>query len=150
VNQVVDSVTRLSRHFLRKGTRRFELELAESLPPVQADRIRLEQVLLNLLQNAVASLPSADRRVWVRTALSDDGSAVVLEVGDQGLGITDQDLTRIRDPFFSTRRQSGGTGLGLSIADRIVKDHGGSMAFHSRPGEGTRVLVSIPTHAGAP
>ena len=62
----------------------------------------------------------------------------------RGEGIDANTLTRLTDPFFTTRREKGGTGLGLAISDRIVKDHGGSMTFHSAPGKGTTVRVTFP------
>ena len=71
-------------------------------------------------------------------------ASVILEVSDQGCGIPAEDLARVTDPFFTTKRDSGGTGLGLSISARIVEEHGGMLTFESRPGQGTRVRVVLP------
>jgi polar amino acid transport system substrate-binding protein len=69
---------------------------------------------------------------------------VLLAVEDDGVGIPAENLSRLTDPFFTTKRESGGTGLGLSVSAGIVKEHGGSLQFSSRPGAGTTVVLSLP------
>ncbi|MCP4694124.1 MAG: HAMP domain-containing histidine kinase, partial [Desulfobacterales bacterium] len=72
----------------------------------------------------------------------------IIRVEDQGAGMPPEVLDRIKDPFFTTKRNSGGTGLGLAISDRIVKDHGGAMAFVSAPGRGATVKIRLPAPSG--
>jgi polar amino acid transport system substrate-binding protein len=67
-----------------------------------------------------------------------------VEVQDQGVGIPEENLKRILDPFFTTKQDTGGTGLGLSISYNIVKNHGGDLAISSLPGQGTTAVVSLP------
>ena len=111
------------------------------------DRIQLEQVVLNLLQNACQALPDAGRGVRITTAREHGKGAhgaVRVEVSDEGSGIAPEDLARITDPFFTTKRRTGGTGLGLAISRRIVKSHGGSLSFRSTVGVGTGAVVTLP------
>jgi polar amino acid transport system substrate-binding protein len=75
---------------------------------------------------------------------------VRVEVRDEGVGIPEENLERILDPFFTTKQDTGGTGLGLSISYNIVKNHGGELAIRSRPGEGTTAVVRLPPAAAAP
>jgi polar amino acid transport system substrate-binding protein len=78
------------------------------------------------------------------TAYNVESNQITIEVHDQGHGIPQKVLQRIRDPFFTTKRQSGGTGLGLAIVDRIVDDHKGQLTFDSVVDQGTTVRVSLP------
>jgi PAS domain S-box-containing protein len=120
------------------------LELAPGLPKVLASGAALDQVVHNLLENA---LDAGAHRVELRTGL--DAEAVVLEVRDDGRGIPPDDLSRVVDPFFTTRRGRGGTGLGLSLAYGIVRGHGGTLELASAVGRGTTVTVRLPSGGGA-
>jgi len=118
---------------------RLERGLAPDLPQVLMDRNLLRQALLNLLTNALQSMPDGGA-LTVRTWST--GDRVRIEVGDTGTGIPPEALRRIFDPYFTTREQ--GTGLGLPTVRRIVAEHGGDVTVESRPGEGTRFVVSLP------
>ena len=72
----------------------------------------------------------------------------MVEVQDEGIGISPEDLGRLAEPFFTTRQSSGGTGLGLYVSRRIVEEHGGTLTLESEPGRGTRAVVCLP--AGGP
>ncbi len=144
VNRVVRTVVELSRHLIGKATRRFDLDLEEDIPQVQGNRIGLEQVVLNLLLNACQALPDRDRRILISTYYDEPARAVCIEVLDEGIGIPEQDLARITDPFFTTRSESGGTGLGLSVSNRIVRRHEGTLLFSSEEGRGTTATVRLP------
>ncbi len=117
---------------------------------VRADPGQMRQLLLNLAQNALTAAEEArrgDRERAPRVVLGAErnGAWVDLVVEDEGRGIPPQDLDRIFDIFFSTRK--GGTGLGLAIVDRIARNHGGTVDVASQPGEGTTVRVSLPAAA---
>jgi two-component system, NtrC family, sensor histidine kinase PilS len=112
---------------------------------VPADREQLRQVWLNLSNNALEALGSRGT-LTVRTRLEEPTSAVV-EFEDDGTGIAAEDLPRVGQPFFTTKR--GGTGLGLAIAMRIVERHGGSLVLDSTPGRGTVARVTLPDAVGA-
>lgn len=107
---------------------------------VRADHEQLRQVWLNLASNAFEALPTSGTLV-VRSRFGDNGQ-VVVEFIDNGPGIAAEDLPRIGEPFFTTKK--GGTGLGVAIAQRIVERHGGTLAFESHPSRGTTVRVTLP------
>jgi signal transduction histidine kinase len=116
---------------------------------IRVDRAQMSQLLLNLAQNALAATEGTGRpreiRMEARLELPAPGRPthrVVLEVGDNGVGIAREALPRIFDLFYSTRK--GGTGLGLAIVQRIAKAHDGQLAVQSVPGSGTSVSVSLP------
>jgi signal transduction histidine kinase len=106
---------------------------------VRGDAVALEQLLLNLLLNAAQA---AEEGGQISVTLEDDGDSVIVEVRDSGCGISEDDLGRITEPFFSTRPE--GTGLGLAIAQRIAQAHGRGLEFSSTPGIGTTVKLRLP------
>jgi len=140
VNELVDKVLT----FLRPEMESKRIEVRKSygrLPRCRLDRDLIEQVLLNLLLNAEqALLESQDREIIVRTAPEDN--AVRIEVIDTGRGIRPEDMDKIFEAFYSTRK--GGTGLGLPTARRIVEEHGGSLVAHSEYGRGSCFTVRLP------
>jgi PAS domain S-box-containing protein len=143
-NMVINSAVTLSAGLIKKSTRNFTLDLAEHLPPVRGSYQKLEQVVINLIQNACQSLPDRSRGLSVTTRADARRGVVVLEVADEGAGIPASLLPRIKDPFFTTKRDAGGTGLGLSVSDSIVEQHGGTMNHVSEPGKGTQATVILP------
>jgi len=117
------------------------LELADGLPALVTDAERLRTVLVNLLtnaQHAVEAKPGADVRLI--TSTPGDGRVAIV-VRDTGPGIADDDLARIFDPYFTTRR--AGTGLGLAIAKNVVEGLGGSITVATRPGAGTDFRIEL-------
>ncbi len=114
-------------------------ELDPSLPAVQADEAQLRAVFLNLLRNSREAMPGGGT-VTVRTRSLD--GVVEAEVGDTGGGIPEEGLTRIFEPFYSTKER--GTGLGLAFAEQVVKEHGGTIRCESAVGRGTTFTVRIP------
>jgi len=119
-------------------------EEASDLPPVSANGTQLEQVVVNLLNNAIDASPP--ERTVVTAARAQDGM-VELRVQDRGSGIAPEDLERIFDPFYTTKEVGEGTGLGLSISYGIVTAHGGTIDVSSKLGEGTTVTVRLPALA---
>lgn len=115
----------------------------EGLPAVWGDPSRLDQVLVNLVTNAVhATTEVDDPEVRIEAAVAQD--MVVLEVKDNGCGIAEADLHRVFDPFFTTKEAGEGTGLGLSVSFSIVEEHGGTIEAESSEGRGTRMIVRLP------
>jgi PAS domain S-box-containing protein len=130
-----------------------ETDLAEDLPHVYADGSRLRQVVVNMVSNAYHSLkekgPEGGRekllRISARRVEGGGRTLVRVEFYDNGVGIRREDLERVFDPFFTTRRDTGGTGLGLSISFGIVREHGGTIRAESERGEFARFIVELPT-----
>ena len=144
VNAALDSAVLIVGNAIRKATDAFALHKGEGLPRVRGSAQQVEQVIINLVTNACQALPSRDRAVSVATRLLDGGSWIEIEVADEGVGIPAENLARITDPFFTTKRGSGGSGLGLAVSSRIVSNHRGQMSFHPGPGGGTRAVVKLP------
>jgi PAS domain S-box-containing protein len=142
MNDVVNSSLRLLGNHIRKATTRFSTLLAEELPDVQGNQGRLEQVLVNLVINACQALETPDCAVVIETGRT--STHVFVRVTDEGRGIPREDLRKIKDPFFTTKRATGGSGLGLAVSDRIAQEHGGELTFESEPGTGTSATLSIP------
>jgi polar amino acid transport system substrate-binding protein len=143
-NQVVTTAIRLVEPTIRKATRRFSTDCTAGLPRIRGNSQRIEQVIVNLLLNACQALPDENRAISLSTRFSWEHDQVLLRVADEGIGIDPEHLSRLTDPFFTTKRDSGGTGLGLSVSAGIIKEHGGSLAFESTPGAGTIVTLALP------
>ena len=123
--------------------------LASGLPPVFADAHRIQQVLLNLMNNAEQAMVGAHGRgsLVVRTWHDASVNTVSFEVSDDGPGLAPEIRARIFDAFFTTKPVGEGTGLGLAVAYNIVKDHGGRIRVDSEPGRGTSFVVDLPVTA---
>jgi cell cycle sensor histidine kinase DivJ len=121
------------------------MEMADNLPAVQADRRALKQVMLNLLSNAIRF---TDRNGRIGVSARHDGRWIVIAVQDTGIGIAEDDLGRLGEPFFQAGgaydRRHDGTGLGLSIVKGLVELHGGDVRFESQLGKGTRITLRLP------
>jgi len=122
-----------------------EQRVSDALPEIVADRRSLNQILLNLISNAIRF---TERGGKVSVSARAEAATVSFVVDDNGVGIGEADLARVGEPYFqagsSYDRRQGGTGLGLSIVKGLVRLHGGEMSIRSRLGEGTRIIVTLP------
>jgi len=151
---VCDEVTKtieLTEHHLKRRGIRPEPEFAREVPAIYADRQHLRQVFLNLFTNAADAMPGGGRLIArVRPGnLPGPLPAVVVEVSDTGVGIPPEHLSRVMEPFFTTKEDGKGTGLGLAICRRIIRQHQGSLEIESLVGEGTTVRVTLPVRSDA-
>lgn len=110
----------------------------------QVNRIKIEQILVNLIGNAVDAIGGEPGTITVDVRPSEDGRRVVCEVRDTGSGIAPEVLDKIFQPFFTTKPEDKGTGLGLPVAREIVKSYGGNLAVESKPGAGTTFRFDLP------
>jgi PAS domain S-box-containing protein len=150
LNDSVQRGLRLLAHLIHKKTGQFHVDLAPELPPVRGDPQHIEQVVVNLVTNALEALSDPNRGVTISTRFDPAAHSVLLVVEDEGSGIPPEHLARLCDPFFTTKQASGGTGLGLAISSTLVRAHGGRLAFASEPGRGTRAVVTLPSPAESP
>jgi len=141
VNVVINDVLVLLEHQLRTGRIQVRKELGPSPLLIQGVEYKLQQVFLNLFLNARDAMP---RGGWLTIATRGEESGAIVEVGDTGSGIPPEQLSRIYDPFFTTKEIGKGTGLGLSITYGIVQEHGGTLNCESTVGQGTRFTLSLP------
>lgn len=141
LNLVVRLSLRAVDSYARDRKASVRVDLAEGEIDVSMSPLEMEQVVVNLLRNAIES---SDDEVEVRVHTYADAEGAHLEISDNGVGIALQDQARVFDPFFSTRIMEGGTGLGLSVAHGIVADHGGKIEVHSIPAGGTTMRIDLP------
>ncbi len=146
VNMVVNSAQILMSSLVKKHTDRFSVELGEDVPLVTGNFQRMEQVIINLIQNACQALPDRDHAVTVTTSHDKPKGMVIVEVRDEGGGIAEENIKQMGTPFFTTKLGSEGMGLGLWISSNIVHEHGGTLTFTSKEGEGTRAVLSLPAN----
>jgi PAS domain S-box-containing protein len=151
VGEEIEKTLELSLYFLRKRGVEVARRFASELPLIQGDRQKLRQVFLNLIVNASDAMPRGGT-LTIRLATGVDAKnyepAVILEFADTGVGIPHENLSKIMEPFFTTKEPGKGTGLGLAICRRIVKEHGGAIVLSSEVGAGTTVRIELPVSSG--
>jgi signal transduction histidine kinase len=141
LRETVEGCLRLTSYMLRKGKVDVETSIPDSPTMATYDAQQMQQVLVNLIQNAVQAMPEGGR-LAVRLR-KDDGTATI-EVEDSGIGIPPENLSRIFDPFFTTKPEGQGTGMGLSTSYGIIARHGGVIDVKSTMGAGSTFTVRIP------
>jgi PAS domain S-box-containing protein len=148
INSVVQSAINLMSNVIKKSTHNFTVSLGKKLPQVRGNFQSLEQVVINLVQNACQALTSPEAGISITTHFDSKNRQLIVSVTDEGIGIPEKDLKYIMEPFFTTRRTSGGTGLGLSVSAKIVADHKATLHFTSTPGKGTCARVRFRIERG--
>lgn len=137
--QVLDDVLFWTRKDAKSGNIHFELAGIDTMPALSADPHQLKQVLLNLLMNAIHAMPEGG---IVTVDAKNEANFKTIRISDTGVGMSDEVLKRIFEPFYTTRRE--GTGLGLTIVRKIVEQHGGRIAVTSAPGHGSCFTLTWP------
>lgn len=144
VNDLVQETLEFFEGLARRSGLAIDRKLGRDLPPISADRIQLQQVMLNLLQNALDAMqdaPAGGRRIKVRTGRDEGG--VCICVADRGTGMSDEVKRRLCEPFFTTK--PGGLGLGLALCRSIVDEHHGRLSASDNPDGGTVMRLWLPT-----
>lgn len=144
LNRAVENATSILWYQLRSSTERFSTVLSSRQPATRGNAQQIEQVIINVISNALQALPSKSAAVTVRTDLDELTGDAVISCRDEGIGMDSTTMTKLAEPFFSTRQENGGTGLGVYIATNIIKEHGGSIIYDSEPGRGTIVTIRLP------
>ena len=143
LNPGIESSVNMVQGYARKHGVTVGMDLAP-LPPIRCRAVRLHQVVVNLLMNAIDACPP-EGKVTIRTRTDAEIGGIRLEVVDTGCGIDPAIRDRIFDPFFTTKPIGEGTGLGLSISYGIVQEHEGTIEVQSSPGGGSCFTVRIPS-----
>ncbi|MGD8731966.1 MAG: ATP-binding protein [Anaerolineales bacterium] len=141
IRETLSSVFRLTEYLMRKGHVNLSEELSEKAVMVTYDAQQIEQVLINLITNAIQAMPDGGN-LFIR--LEEKEADVEITVRDEGIGIPEEYLGKIFDPFFTTKAEGEGTGLGLSVSYGIVSQHGGHIDVESQVGVGTIFTVVLP------
>jgi len=144
MNDAIRSAVSLSNTTVKQGGILLRLYLEESLPLIEGDRQSIEQVMINLILNAVQAIEHEEGRITIASKFLKKRQRIEVEIRDNGKGIDNSFSDRIFDPFFTTRQAEGGSGLGLAVTYSLVKAHGGDITFESEKGNGTRFIVSLP------
>jgi len=143
VNVAVEAAVDLKDYDLQTSGIHLEKHLSPALPQVFADPNQVQQVLLNVINNAQDAVSGVTHpTIVVRTEVR--GELVLITVEDNGTGITKSDLKKVFDPFFTTKSVGKGTGLGLSISYGIIREHNGDITIQSESGQGTQVFIELP------
>ncbi len=150
LNEVIDMAFTIVGGQVKKSVGTLELNLAPDPPHIQGHFQKLEQVVINLVVNAVHAVSrKKDGRLAITTQIIERLGAAALSVEDNGIGMAPGLSERIFEPFFTTRREHGGTGLGLSVSYSLVQEHRGIIGVLSRPGIGSRFTVFLPVDGQA-
>ncbi len=144
VNELCETACRLTVNTINKTSIEFVNDFEANLPKIMGHAQRIEQVIVNLILNAIQASQGTESTIRISTHYDKYSRRVSLQITDQGCGISEENMAKLTDPFFTTNRQEGGTGLGLSVSAGIVRDHDGLMHFTSKPGVGTTVTLSMP------
>jgi signal transduction histidine kinase len=144
VNGMVEAVLEMLNYQLRTSNIEVSTQFDQSLPVVLVDGHQIQQVLLNVINNARQAMESHQSGGQVKITTGISGEKVRIIIRDNGPGISRENLLRIFDPFFTTKQVGQGTGLGLSLCYGIIREHGGSITPSSRPGEGATFTIELP------
>ena len=142
LNELIEDIVTISAKRARFSGIIINMEIQKGLPPIEVSPSELQQVLLNLINNALDAMEEKGGTLSISARLEED--QIMIEVSDDGIGIPEENLSQIFDPFFTTKPVGKGTGLGLSICYGIIKKLGGEISVHSIIDEGSRFRVRLP------
>ncbi|TAL04890.1 MAG: hybrid sensor histidine kinase/response regulator [Verrucomicrobia bacterium] len=149
VNRLVEAALEILAYQMRTSSIEVVTQLDPKLPQAMVDSHQLQQVFLNLINNARQAIEAAAPSGRIRLSSDTCGTNVRVIIQDSGPGIAPENLSKVFDPFFTTKDTGKGTGLGLSLCYGIVKEHRGKIEVRSRPGEGATFIVQLPIAADA-
>jgi two-component system NtrC family sensor kinase len=144
INNILDEILLLHEKQLRELDIKIISDFADGLGWVNASKNQLRQVFLNMVANARDAMPTGGS---LTVSTSDDADLVKIKITDTGMGIPEENLSKIFDSFFTTKDEVKGVGLGLSVCYGFIKDHGGDITVQSQVGSGTTFTITLPVHA---
>lgn len=146
INKIVHDSISIIRAYGRYPDINISVQTADNIPVINGNKNQLEQVVVNLLLNAMQAMAENKGTIAVRTAHNSSANKVLIAIKDEGEGIPEENLAHLTEPFFSTRISKGGSGLGLFVANHIINEHQGTLKFISKPGEGTTASILLPVY----
>jgi len=150
INRLIEQTLVLNANLLKIASVKIQKRMDPNLPDIFGSEDQLQQVFMNLISNAAQAMePKEGGVLRIETCPSSKESAVLVKIRDNGIGIPKEDMSKLFEPFFTTRKRKG-VGLGLSVAYGIVQEHGGSIYVHSKVGEGATFNVKLPLHPPSP
>lgn len=146
LNQLIEKTLFLNANLLKLHSIKVEENLSPNLPALMGSEDRLQQVFMNLVSNAAEAIEGShgERTLSIITKPLPEKECVSVSFTDTGVGIPQQNLSKLFEPFFSTKKKGKGVGLGLSVAYGIIQEHGGSIQVQSEEGKGTTFTVEFP------
>ncbi|MGD9301272.1 MAG: ATP-binding protein [Desulfobacterales bacterium] len=145
INRAVRNAMRLAQTTLRASEVEIDLQLGQDLPNIEGNLQSIEQIILNIIINAVQAIDHDQGKIEVITGIRNQDGKVYIRIRDNGRGISDSISDKIFLPFITDKHSQGGTGLGLSVSYSLVKAHEGEIVFDTAPGEGTVFTVYLPS-----
>jgi len=145
VNNAVNNAMRLAKTTLRKSSVRVSLNLEDNLPYIEGNLQSIEQIILNIIINAVQAIDHKRGKIDIETGYQVKDGRAYIKIKDNGKGISPAMADKIFLPFVTDKQNEGGTGLGLSVTYTLVKAHQGEITFETRAGQGTSFTVYLPT-----
>ena len=143
IHHLINNALLLVEHRLKIHKINLRKTFDNNVPPLLVDGNQIQQVVLNLVNNAVDALPQGGD-IFIETRLNTEAKSIEVVFEDNGIGISSEDQNRVFVPFFTTKEPGKGTGLGLSICNNVISAHNGKISLESRIGNGTRFVVSLP------
>jgi len=145
LNEIISTVLQLVHHLAQTENIQVRMELWGDIPLIRADRNQIQQVILNLVHNAIQAMPEGGELNVASLMEERDGQTWLgIQVEDNGVGIDEADLDQIFEPFFTTKPSGQGTGLGLSVSYSIISEHGGYIDVTSTKGQGSVFNIWLP------
>lgn len=141
IESVLSDIVHMFKHRAQKDGVVVEYNHPEFIPEIIADSDRLKQVFINVIDNAI-KFTEANKRVKV--IMASDDESVYIKIKDQGLGISEEDLPKVKEKFFKGTSKKSGSGIGLAVSDEVIKLHGGTFEIESQIDEGTTITISLP------
>jgi two-component system NtrC family sensor kinase len=141
INEVIDRTLKLMSNEINLNNVQLELDLGDNLPRIRGSQHDLQQVFLNLFLNAIQAMPDGG---MLKVSSCAEDKSLVIKVQDTGIGIPQENLERILEPFYTTKQMGEGTGLGLSVTYGIIKKHHGSINVESEVGKGSVFSIMLP------
>ena len=145
VNTAVKNALRLAQTTIRKSGVQVELELGDDLPLMLGNLQSIEQIILNILINAIQAIDHQKGIIRIRSGFQKKNGRILVGISDNGCGVSAAIADKLFLPFVTDKQEVGGTGLGLSVTYGLVQAHGGDISFETRGGKGTTFTISLPT-----
>jgi CheY-like chemotaxis protein len=145
VNTAINNALRLAQTTIRKSGVQIELQLGEELPLILGNLQSIEQIILNIIINAIQAIDHENGIIRIRSGFQPKNERILIAISDNGPGISADIADKLFLPFVTDKQEEGGTGLGLSVTYGLVQAHGGDISFETRKGKGTTFTISMPT-----